>query len=171
MALSVSNRIIKVDHAGEFGAINIYRGQILIGRVFSRGYVSTLADFLQHERRHLATFGDLLKTRGIARCKSYWLCGIGGFTLGVLTALLGERGVMTCTAAVEDVVLRHLRSQIQVLRDVGDQEGLAAVMSIIADETEHHDSGMAGSGGLLYKPIHLAVSAATGFVIWLGMKL
>lgn len=171
MITTTANRILKVDHAGEFGAVNIYRGQILVGVLFARGYVPVLREFLQHERQHLATFSTLLKARGIPRCKSFWFCGIGGFTLGFLTALLGKHAVMTCTAAVEEVVLQHLKSQIRILSDAGDQEGLAAVRSIIADETEHHDSGVAGSGGFLYRPIHAVISAATKFVIWLGITL
>lgn len=171
MAASLANRIIKVDHAGEFGAINIYRGQILVGILFARGYVPLLQDFLKHEKRHLATFGALLNARSVPRCKSFWLCGIGGFTLGFLTALFGKHAVMTCTAAVENVVLQHLKSQIRILSEPEDQEGLDAVRSIIADENEHHDSGVAGQGGFLYKPIHTVVSVSTTFVIWLGMKL
>lgn len=65
---SDSNRIIKVNHAGEFGAVNIYRAQILFGKLLGRKYVSSLDELIEHERMHLATFGNLLAARGVRRC-------------------------------------------------------------------------------------------------------
>jgi 3-demethoxyubiquinol 3-hydroxylase len=94
-----SGRIIKVDHAGEFGAINIYRAQIQIARLTAPSIVPILEDFMAHEKRHLETFTQYLVKHGVDRCKSYWLCGIGGFFLGFATALMGKPGIMACTAA------------------------------------------------------------------------
>ena len=166
------NRIIKVNHAGEFGAINIYRAQILVARFFSPGIVPVLEDFLAHEKKHLEIFQDVLSKRGVRRCRSYWLCGIGGYGLGFITALLGKPGIMACTAAVETVVTGHLIRQMEELRREGDIEAMQAVEAIIAEETEHREVGVAeGKNSILYKPLGLAVSAATSFVIWLGMNL
>lgn len=166
------DRIIKVNHAGEFGAINIYRAQILVARLASPGIVSILKDFLVHEKKHLKIFQEVLSRRGVRRCRSYWLCGIGGYALGLITALLGKSGIMACTAAVETVVTRHLIKQIAELRHEGDIEALQAVEAIVAEEVEHLEVGVAeGKNSMLYKPVGLAVSAATSFVIWLGMNL
>lgn len=60
----VGNRIIKVNHAGEFGAINIYRAQIAVANVTSPGIVPTLKDFLEHEKKHLEIFREVLSRRG-----------------------------------------------------------------------------------------------------------
>lgn len=166
------NRIIKVNHAGEFGAVNIYRAQIFVAKLASPGVVPTLKEFLAHEKKHLEIFREVLSSRSVRRCRSYWLCGIGGYVLGFITALLGKPGIMACTAAVETVVTRHLLEQMDELRREGDVEALHAVEAIVAEEVEHLEVGIAeGKSSMLYKPVGLAVSAATSFVIWLGMNL
>lgn len=166
------NRIIKVNHAGEFGAISIYRAQIAVANVISPGIVPTLKDFLEHEKKHLEIFRKVLSGRSVLRCRSYWLCGIGGYVLGFITALLGKPGITACTAAVETVVTRHLLKQMDELRREGDMEALQAVEAIVAEEIEHREVGVAeGREGFLYKSLEIIVSAATSFVIWLGMRL
>lgn len=165
-------RIIKVNHAGEFGAVNIYRAQIFVARLTAPNVVPLLEEFIEHERRHLATFGEYLASRGIRRCRSYLFCGIGGYVLGFITALLGKPGIMACTAAVETVVTAHLVHQLEQLRAEGDHAAVSAVESIVADELEHREVGVVeGRNSLLYKPLGAIVSAATSAVIWLGMKL
>ncbi|HEX7026574.1 MAG TPA: demethoxyubiquinone hydroxylase family protein [Gammaproteobacteria bacterium] len=165
-------RIVKVNHAGEFGAINIYRAQILVAGLISPRIVPILKDFLAHEKKHLEIFRAVLAKRGVRRCRSYWLCGVGGYALGFITALLGKSGIMACTAAVETVVTGHLIKQMEALRRDGDIEALRAVEAIVAEEAEHREVGVAeGQNSILYKPLGLVVSAATSFVIWLGMKL
>ena len=165
-------RIIKVNHAGEFGAINIYRAQILIAKLLHRPYVAMLEDFLSHEQKHLRIFGDVLEQRQVARCKSYWLCGIGGFVLGLLTACLGRKGVMACTAAVETVVTRHLKDQIVELRTAGDGQALAAVGAIVRDEEHHRDAAVSeGFDCIFYRPLYQVIAVSTEAVIWLGMRL
>lgn len=165
-------RIIKVNHAGEFGAVNIYRAQILVAYVTAPSIVSTLREFLSHEKRHLKIFQEVLTKRGIPRCRSYWFCGMGGYVLGVITALLGRPGIMACTAAVETVVTEHLVKQVDHLRNERDIEALNAVRAIVADELSHQETGIAeGRSSILYKPVTIVVSWATSFVIWLGMKL
>lgn len=170
--LSLAMRYLRVDHAGEFGAIQIYRAQILIGRLLRRPYVALLQDFLSHERTHLATFGDLLAARGVRRCRSFLLCGIGGYALGLSTALLGEHAVMACTRAVETVVNRHLQEQLAYLIDT-DPQAHAAVASIVRDELEHRDvaAERVGADGPLTHAVDAVVAISTESVIWLGLRL
>ncbi len=169
---ALGNRILKVDHAGEFGAINIYRAQIAVATVFCRDLLPQLREFLAHERRHLATFREVMRARGVARCRSYWLCGIGGFALGLSTGLLGRSGIMACTAAVETVVTSHLAHQLVALDAASDTAAWTAVNSILADEQEHQATGIALSRhSVLYQPVGWVVSRATSSVIWLGMRL
>jgi ubiquinone biosynthesis monooxygenase Coq7 len=87
-------RIIKVDHAGEFGAVNIYRAQLLCARLWLPSLVPQLQEFLAHEKGHLKTFADVSQRRGISRCRSYLFCGLGGFALGSITSLFGRSGIM-----------------------------------------------------------------------------
>ncbi len=167
----LSNRIIKVNHAGEHGAINIYKAQLMIGRLFRRDYVPLLEDLIAHEKRHLDIFTELLAQRGVRRCRSYVLCGAGGFVLGIVTSLLGRGGVMACTAAVESVVTAHLQEQMTILTDI-DIQAYNAVESILADEEEHLELGLSqGGDGVLLWPVRLLVGAATESVIWLGMRI
>lgn len=169
---ALGDRSLKVDHAGEFGAINIYRAQIGVARVFNSGLVPQLSGFLAHEHRHLATFAEVMAARGVARCRSYWLCGIGGFALGIATGLLGKAGIMACTAAVETVVTSHLDHQLIQLQATGDTDAWSAVDAILADEREHQATGVALSQhSALYRPVSYVVSRATSAVIWLGMRL
>lgn len=82
---ALGGRILKVDHAGEQGAVNIYRAQILMARWTAPSLVPELREFKSHEERHRALFWAELQRRGVRRCRSYWLCGIGGWMLGLLT--------------------------------------------------------------------------------------
>lgn len=113
----LGDRIIKVDHAGEHGAICIYTGQILMARLTAPAMVAELREFRSHEQRHRALFAAELQRRGRRRCRSYWLCGVGGFVLGAVTGLLGRSAIAATTVAVEHVVPRHLMHQIDVLKD------------------------------------------------------
>lgn len=169
---SLASRYLRVDHAGEFGAIQIYRAQILIGRWLGRSQVTLLEDFLAHERRHLATFGEALAARGVRRCRSFLWCGAGGYALGLITALLGERAVMACTRSVETVVNRHLQEQLAHLAH-SDPDAHAAVASIVRDELEHRDVAAehVGRDDLLTRGVDAVVAASTEAVIWLGMRL
>lgn len=171
-ARSLAMRYLRVDHAGEFGAIQIYRAQILIGRWLRRPSVALLQDFLSHERRHLAIFGEALAARGVRRCRSFLLCGAGGYALGLITALLGERAVMACTRSVETVVNRHLQEQLAHLA-LCDPQAHAAVASIVQDELEHRDVAAArvGRDDALTRLVDAVVAASTEAVIWLGMRL
>lgn len=83
-------RIIRVDHAGERGAIGIYRVQLRIARLFYKDLVPTLETMLLHEQTHFATFNNLLQQRGIRHCYGLGLWAIGGALLGTLTTLLAS---------------------------------------------------------------------------------
>ncbi|KRD39519.1 hypothetical protein ASE35_04000 [Lysobacter sp. Root916] len=169
---SLAARYLRVDHAGEFGAIQIYRAQILVGRWLGRPSVGLLEDFLSHERRHLATFDEILAARGIRRCRSFLWCGVGGYALGLITALLGERAVMACTRSVETVVNHHLEEQLAHMAH-SDPDAHAAVASIVHDELEHRDvaAERVGRDDALTRGIDTVVAASTEAVIRLGMRL
>ncbi|WP_216352911.1 demethoxyubiquinone hydroxylase family protein [Sphingomonas sp. LM7] len=163
---------MKVDHAGEHGAICIYRAQRWFARWRAPEMVAELDHFLEHERRHRARFGAELARRNRRRCRSYFWCGAGGFALGAVTGLAGRQAIAATTVAIESVVLRHMQQQVEAL-DAIDQEAVAALREIIAEEQEHHDLSMArvpkkGFWPALMSPV---VSTSTEAVIWLGMRL
>jgi len=170
--VDLGNRIMKVDHAGEFGAISIYTGQIWMARLWAKDLVPELVEFRSHERGHHAIFGAELECRGQLRCRSYWLCGAGGLLLGIVTGLLGRSAISSTTAAVESVVLRHLEEQLETLRGI-DEAAVAAISAIVSEEKEHHErsSAQVRSSSFWYCVLRPVVAAATESVIWLGMKL
>lgn len=165
-------RVLKVDHAGENGAVQIYAGQILIARLTAPELVAELREFKAHEERHRAVFAAELMRRNRPRCRSYWLCGIGGYFLGVLTGFCGRRAIAATTVAVERVVLRHLEHQLQVLHGK-DPAAVAAIASIVEDEQQHYDRSVTLSqpSSAWVAVLTPVVSAATEAVIWLGMRL
>lgn len=166
------DQILRVDHAGESGAIQIYRSQIAIARVLHPGCVQALERMLEHELAHFRTFDGLLKARKVRPCHALPLWMVGGWMLGTMTALFGERAIWVCTAAIENTVNDHLDHQVAVLR-VQDTEALAAVESIRRDEEEHEQHAVArgGEGKGLYRVLRVIVKGATSFAIWLSTKL
>jgi ubiquinone biosynthesis monooxygenase Coq7 len=170
--MDLGSRIMKVDHAGEFGAICIYTGQIWMARLRARDLVPELLEFRSHERRHRAIFGAELERRSQRRCKSYPLCGIGGFLLGVVTGLIGRSAIAATTVAVESVVLRHLEEQLERLQGI-DGAAVSAISAIVSEEREHHDRSAAhvSSKNFWFRVLRPVVAVATESVIWLGMKL
>ena len=133
--------------------------------------VAEIEEFLSHEERHRALFGDELARRGIRRCRSFHLCGLGGLVLGFATGLLGPRAIALTTEAVESVVLSHLKDQLRTI-SASDPVAAAVIGQIVADEQEHHDRAEAkvhrrGAGDRL---LGAAVRASTEAVIWIGMR-
>ena len=169
---SLGDRVIKVDHAGEHGAICIYRAQLWFARWRAPDMVEELTGFLAHERRHRTLFGAELARRGRRRCRSYHLCGLGGFALGAVTGLCGRRAIAATTVAIETVVLRHMNEQVAEL-SATDPAAADTLRDVIADEQEHHDlSGRRlAPPGFWPKLINPVVTVSTEAVIWLGMRL
>ena len=165
------DRIIRVDHAGEAGAIAIYGAQLFIARTLYKDMVPALQDMLCHEREHFSTFDRLLKERGVRRCYGLALWIWGGTLLGVITALLGRNAIWVCTNAIETTVLHHLQWQLAFLK-LHDAQTYAAVLSIKSDEEEHQKMGQQnGTSSLLTKPIFWLVQQSTECAIWLSKKL
>lgn len=169
--IDTTKKILKVDHAGEFGAINIYRSQIMVSRIFGREYVPMLEKFLADEQRHLNVFWQEIKRRNGIKCKSYWLCGVGGYFMGFVSALLGKKGIMACTWAVESIVTSHLKKQLVYLESIGDKEAYNAVHSILEDEEHHRDVGdVEGGKYFWFAPFRFLTSLFTEAVIRFGMR-
>ena len=172
MRLSHADRILKVNHAGEHGAVNIYRGQRLACFWRDAQLKRELEEFRAHEEGHRAIFATELNRRGVRRCRSYHACGLGGLVLGLATGFCGRASIAAVTVAVERVVLRHLEIQLRELDGV-DPAAHAAIASILEDERTHHDRAAQETRQGIFWPRILkpTVSAATEFVIWTGMKL
>lgn len=168
----LGSRILKVDHAGEHGAVHIYAGQIAMARFTAPALVPELRAFKAHEEKHRAIFQAELERRGTPRCRSFWWCGLGGLVLGLITGLFGRSAIAATTVAVEQVVLRHLEHQRLVLTGQ-DEPAVEAISKIVAEERQHHDQSAAHLAGSRFWPKVLTpvVAASTESVIWLGMRL
>ena len=138
-ASEVVERIIRVDHAGEFGASRIYAGQLA---VLGRGEKAELIRHMKaQEDVHLQTFAGLIGERRVRPTALLPLWSIAGFALGAVTAALGSRAAMACTVAVEEAIDEHYQAQAESL---GEDEGVlkAAIERFRAEELEHRDIGL-----------------------------
>ena len=136
----VLEEIIRVDHAGEYGATKIYDGQIA---VFGRN--SKLGKTIQHmadqEQEHIDKFNELILEHRVRPTALLPLWNVAGYALGASTALMGEKAAMACTVAVEKVIGEHYQEQLNLLGD--DHKDLKKTISKFRDdELEHHDIGI-----------------------------
>ena len=133
-------RMIRVDHAGEYGAKRIYQGQLAVLRH------SRKAELLRHmqaqEQHHLDTFAELSARRRGRPTAMLPLWHLAGFALGAASALLGERAAMACTVAVEETIDAHYAGQIAHLGD-DEQELRTTIETFRQEEMEHRDIGLA----------------------------
>ena len=169
---ALAKRILKVNHAGENGAVNIYAGQIFFARLTAPEKIHELREFKAHEECHRQIFEDELVHRNAPRYRSYFLCGFGGYVLGLFTGLLGAGAIAATTVAVEQVVLRHLKQQLQELQGK-DEAAVIAIRAIVTEEQEHHDRAVAQvqKNRMWSKLLTPLVAVSTELVIWTGMRL
>lgn len=133
--------MLRVDQAGEYGAARIYAGQMA---VFGHRHrlSATIRHMAEQEARHLETFDSLLHERRVrpTLLQPFWHGA--GFALGAVTALMGERAAMACTAAVEEVIDRHYEAQKLALAE--EEPDLAETIARFqAEEVEHRDTAIA----------------------------
>jgi ubiquinone biosynthesis monooxygenase Coq7 len=124
-ALTIA-RIVRVNHAGEYGAIRIYSAQIAISTRLYPAIAPALAEMLEHENRHCRLFFDAMPARRSRPCRIMSLWSWGGALVGLITALMGRQAIWICTAAVEAAVRRHLDDQLHFLK--GRDEALAGII-------------------------------------------
>lgn len=162
-------RIVRVNHAGEYGAIRIYSAQILVARRLWPDCVPVLSEMLGHEREHCAIFRAAMPSRNSRPCRIMQLWSLGGWMLGFFTALLGRNGIWACTAAVEAAVHRHLDDQLHFLKD-RDPELHALILSIREEELAHlHQAeSQLRSPGAVLLALRGLISLVTDALIWLS---
>src|SRR5690554_5171804 len=100
------DEMIRVDHAGEYGAVRIYEGQLAVLRHLPgrEDLVAKLEHMAKDEEIHLARFNELVNEREVRPTAFAPVWHVAGFALGAATALLGEKAAHACTAAVEEVI-------------------------------------------------------------------
>lgn len=137
----VIDRMIRVDHAGELGARQIYAGQLA---VFSGTPVgSVIHEMAEQERKHLDAFNRLIVERRVRPTALLPVWNVAGYALGLGTALIGKEAAMACTVAVEEVIAQHYNDQVRTLLDWEDEDELRAMFRQFRDEElEHKDTGI-----------------------------
>ena len=131
--------MIRVDHAGEYGAVRIYEGQLAVLR--NGPAADLIRHMAQQEERHLKTFDRLINERKVRPTVLEPVWRVAGFALGAATALMGEKAAFACTAAVEEVIDEHYAGQVAALE--GKDEALkATVEEFRAEEAEHRDTAL-----------------------------
>jgi ubiquinone biosynthesis monooxygenase Coq7 len=167
-ALTIA-RIVRVNHAGEFGAIRIYSAQIFVSGWLWPDCIPALSDMLEDERRHCILFRDAMPARKSRPCRVMRFWSYGGWMLGFLTALLGRQGIWACTAAVEAAVHRHLDDQLHFLKG-RDPELSGIILSIRDEEIAHlrHAEERLVSRSVTSRALRAVISIATDCLIWLS---
>ena len=132
-------RIIRVDHAGEYGAARIYEGQLA---VMGRGAKGDLIRHMkQQEQAHLDMFTGLISKRRVRPTLLLPLWHVAGLALGAVTAAMGDRAAMACTVAVQEAIDEHYAGQAAALGD-DEAELRGHIERFRADEQEHRDIGL-----------------------------
>ena len=131
---------IRVDHAGERGAIKIYEGQLLaLNTIYKDNQLKEIIEEMrEHEREHCDYFENEIKKREIKPTKFLPLWDLLGVGLGFGTTLLGKKAAMLCTASVEEVIDKHYQDQINQIKD--DEKDLRdKIIKFREDELHHKD--------------------------------
>jgi ubiquinone biosynthesis monooxygenase Coq7 len=138
---SAIDSMIRVDQAGEYGATRIYAGQLAVMGDRTPA-AREIAGMARQEERHRAFFDTMMAARGVrpTALQPFW--DVAGFALGAVTAAIGPKAAMACTAAVETEIDNHYSEQLHSLGD-NDPELSAAIAEFQAEEVEHRETALA----------------------------
>jgi 3-demethoxyubiquinol 3-hydroxylase len=162
--------VIRVDHAGEYGAVRIYDGQLaVLGRGRARDAIRRMAE---QEQRHLTAFEALMRAHRARPTLLSPLWHAAGYALGAATALMGERAAMACTVAVEEVIDEHYAGQAERLGDA-DRALTETILQFRADELAHRDTALehGAEEALGYGLLTAFVKTGSRLAIWLSERI
>jgi len=165
-------RMVRVDHAGEFGAVRIYEGQLAV--LGKSKTAPVIRHMLDQEKDHLKRFDDLIADRRVRPTALLPLWHMAGFALGAGSALLGEKAAMACTVAVEEVIDEHYAAQISELADEADETDLKETFEKFREEElAHRDTGLEHGAEQApgYEVLSGAVKAGSRLAIWLSTRV
>jgi len=155
-AKRATDSMIRVDQAGEYGAIRIYAGQLAV--LGDRHPASrSIHHMAQQEERHRAFFDRMIVERRVRPTVLQPIWKVAGFALGAVTAAIGPAAAMACTVAVETEIDKHYADQLVALGD-SDPELSAAILDFQAEEVEHRETALAaGAESAIGYPLLSAV--------------
>jgi ubiquinone biosynthesis monooxygenase Coq7 len=164
------DRMLRVDHAGEYGAVRIYAGQLAVLRDQHAG--KAIREMAEQEAQHLQRFNEILPARNVRPTLLAPVWHIAGYMLGMTTALLGERAAMACTVAIEEVIDQHYADQAARL---GPEEDALkqTIEKFRAEELEHRDTALDhdAENAPGYPMLTSAIKFASRAAIWLSTRI
>ena len=163
-------RMIRVDHAGEYGAARIYAGQLAVLGKHPVG--NTIRHMAEQEKKHLAAFDKLIVKRRVRPTLLSPIWHAAGFALGAATAAMGEKAAMACTVAVEDVIQEHYADQSEQLGE-DEVELRDLIDEFRAEEIEHKETGLAHDAEQApgYRVMSDFIKTGTRAAIWLSTRI
>ncbi len=170
----ILEEIIRVDHAGERGAIKIYEGQLLALKTIKNdnNLKEIIEDMKEHEKEHLQYFEKEIQKRKIKPTYLLPLWDIMGVSLGFGTAMLGKKAAMLCTASVEEVIEDHYQNQLNKLGD-DEKELKEKIEKFRGDEINHkntaYESGATNKG--IYSVMDKIIRAGSKIAISISEKI
>ena len=170
----ILEEIIRVDHAGERGAIKIYEGQLLALNTIKedKNLKRIIEEMKEHEKEHLEYFEKEIHKRNMKPTYMLPLWDLMGISLGFGTALLGKKAAMLCTASVEEVIENHYENQLSKIGD--DEKDLKTkIEKFKGDEVNHknmaYESGATKSG--LYSIMDKIIRTGSKIAITISEKI
>ena len=170
----ILEEIIRVDHAGERGAIKIYEGQLLALNTIreDKNLKRIIEEMKEQEKEHLEYFEKEIQKRNMKATYMLPLWDLMGVSLGFGTALLGKKAAMLCTASVEEVIENHYENQLSKIGD--DEKDLKAkIEKFKGDEVNHkntaYESGATKSG--LYSIMDKIIRTGSKIAITISEKI
>ena len=165
---------IRVDHAGERGAVKIYEGQLLALNTLVKddNLKKTIEEMKVHEKEHCDFFEKEIRKRKIEPTKLLPLWDLMGVGLGFGSTLLGKKAAMLCTVSVEEVIDKHYLNQINQLGD-DEKELKKKIIKFRADELHHkdiaYDNGATKKG--LYGILDKVIKTSSRIAITISEKI
>jgi ubiquinone biosynthesis monooxygenase Coq7 len=166
--------MIRVDHAGEKGAVRIYQGQLAVFAAdkSKSKTVAAIRHMAKQEEEHLRAFDALINERRVRPTALEPVWRVASFALGAATALMGEKAAMACTVAVEEVIDRHYAGQIERL-GATDPPFTKTVEKFRAEEIAHRDMALANGAeeAPAYRLLSGAIKAGCRLAIALSTRI
>jgi len=170
----ILEEIIRVDHAGERGAIKIYEGQLLALKTIKQdeNLLNTIEEMKEQEKEHLEYFEKEIQKRKIKPTYLLPLWDVMGVALGFGTALLGKKAAMLCTASVEEVIEDHYQNQLKKLGN-DEMDLKTKIEKFKGEEVKHkniaYESGATNKG--LYSIMDKVIRTGSRIAITISEKI
>ena len=170
----ILEEILRVDHAGERGAIKIYEGQLLALKTIKQDEIlrDKIEEMKEQEKEHFEYFEKEIQKRKIKPTSMLPLWDLMGITLGFGTALLGKKATMLCTASVEEVIDEHYKNQLGKLGN-DEKELKKKIEKFNEDENNHkniaYESGATNKG--LYSIMDKIIKIGSRIAITISEKI